>query len=174
MAYWFFLRSLSEFSLVNRFVCCCQILITPRRSPARRQTMLTPQIQKKQFLIWSLIPTSARPIPRKIASTIGLINVAQLRQTTITMAICAGSTPKSPAISIRTSINPKKKESVSNISVSSTARIPMISDRKRPMDIGTNPSSTVAILFMIPIFSITPRNTPAQKIVEDIMIAEPA
>lgn len=78
--------------------------------------MLTPQIQKKQFLIWSLISTSARPIPRKVAGTTGLINVAQLRQTTIMMAICAGSTPKFPAISIRTGINPKKKESVSNIS----------------------------------------------------------
>ena len=45
--------------------------------------MLTPQIQKKQFLIWSLISTSARPIPRKVADTTGLMNVAQLRQTTI-------------------------------------------------------------------------------------------
>ena len=136
--------------------------------------MLTPQIQKKQFLIWSLISTSARPIPRKVAGTTGLINVAQLRQTTITMAICAGSTPKFPAISIRTGINPKKKESVSNINVSGTAKTPMISGRKRPMDIGTNPASTVAILFMIPVFSITPRNTPAQRIVEDIMMAGPA
>ena len=77
--------------------------------------MLTPQIQKKQFLIWSLISTSARPIPRKVAGTTGLMNVAQLRQTTITIAMCAGTTPKFPAISIRTGINPKKKESVSNI-----------------------------------------------------------
>ena len=95
--------------------------------------MLTPQIQKKQFLIWSLISTSARPIPRKVAGTTGLMKVAQFRQTTITIAMCAGSTPKFPAISIRTGINPKKKESVSNISVNGTARTPMISGRKRPM-----------------------------------------
>ena len=62
--------------------------------------MLTPQIQKKQFLIWSLISTSARPIPRNVAGTTGLMNVAQLRQTTITIAMCAGTTPKFPAISI--------------------------------------------------------------------------
>lgn len=61
--------------------------------------MLTPQIQKKQFLIWSLISTSARPIPRNVAGTTGLMNVAQLRQTTITIAMCAGTTPKFPAIS---------------------------------------------------------------------------
>ena len=42
------------------------------------------------------------------------------------------------------------------------------------MDSGTNPARTVAMLFMIPVFSITPRNTPAHKIVEDIMIAGPA
>lgn len=52
-----------------------------------RQQMLTPQIQKKLFLMWSLISTPARPTPRKVAGTTGLMKVAQLRQTTMAMAV---------------------------------------------------------------------------------------
>ena len=61
--------------------------ITPKRRPEMRQQMLTPQIQKKLFLMWSLISTPARPTPRKVAGTTGLMKVAQLRQTTMAMAV---------------------------------------------------------------------------------------
>ena len=49
--------------------------------------------ERKLALMWSLISTSARPVPRSVAGTIGLMNVAQLRQTTIATAIGSALTP---------------------------------------------------------------------------------
>ena len=47
------------------------------------------QTYRKDDLMWSLMSTSARPVPSRVAGTIGLMNVAQLRHTT--MAIAMGS-----------------------------------------------------------------------------------
>ena len=120
-------------------------MITPRIIPEIRQIILTPQIQKKLFLIWSLISTPASPVPRNVAGTTGLIKVAQLRHTTIAMAICAGFTPNSFPIPISTGSIPKKKESVSNSSVRGTDTRPTISGKNLPIDYGTTFASTLAI-----------------------------
>ena len=69
------------------------ILRMPKAIPAIRQMILTAHTQRKECLMWSWISTSARPTPKKVAGTTGLINVAQLRHTTMVTAICTGSTP---------------------------------------------------------------------------------
>ena len=53
--------------------------------------------------------TSASPIPSRVAGTIGLMKVAQLRQTTIATAIGNASTPKEAPIAIMTGSKAKCK-----------------------------------------------------------------
>ena len=66
----------------------------PKATAASIHRMEKPQTYTKLALIWSLISTSARPVPSSVAGTIGLMKVAQLRQTTMATAMGSESTPK--------------------------------------------------------------------------------
>ena len=66
------------------------------------QIKLKPHTHKKLFLIWSLMSTSARPTPRRVAGTMGLMKVAQFLHTTMATAMGVAAMPKPSQIPIIT------------------------------------------------------------------------
>ena len=74
----------------------------PNRTATIMQIKLKPHTHKKLFLIWSLMSTSARPTPRRVAGTMGLMKVAQFLHTTMATAMGAAAMPKPSPIPIIT------------------------------------------------------------------------
>lgn len=66
----------------------------PNRIAAIMQIKENPHTHKKLLLMCWLMSTSARPTPRSVAGTIGLMKVAQFLQTAIAAAIGSAGIPK--------------------------------------------------------------------------------
>ena len=56
-----------------------------------------------------------------------------------------------------------------NSRVRGTDSTPMMMGRKRPMEVGMKEARTLAMWFMMPLCSSTPRNTPAARMVDAII-----
>lgn len=74
----------------------------PNRIAAIMQIKENPHTHKKLLLMCWLMSTSARPTPRSVAGTIGLMKVAQFLQTAIAAAIGSAGIQKPSPMPIMT------------------------------------------------------------------------